>query len=78
DLLAETGVPTNRAYLEKISIVNISCCKGQARTFDLVKLSKTANIYDLTVIRAGDTIYIPHKDESFAEKARDGLRYILQ
>ncbi|MDW1912632.1 SLBB domain-containing protein, partial [Vibrio sp. 707] len=67
DLLAEAGGPTNSAYLEKISIVNMSCCQGQARTFDLVNFSKTANIYDLPVIRAGDTIYIPHKDESFAE-----------
>ncbi|EIA3185461.1 TPA: SLBB domain-containing protein [Vibrio parahaemolyticus] len=78
DLLAEAGGPTNSAYLEKISIVNMSCCQGQARTFDLVNFSKTANIYDLPVIRAGDTIYIPHKDESFAEKARAGLRDILQ
>ena len=69
DLLAEAGGPTNNAYLEKISVVNMSCCQGQARTFDLVNFSKTANIYDLPVIRAGDTIYIPHKDESFAEKA---------
>ncbi|MBJ6977369.1 SLBB domain-containing protein, partial [Vibrio cholerae] len=30
DLLAEAGGPTNSAYLEKISIVNMSCCQGQA------------------------------------------------
>ncbi|MFN1581787.1 SLBB domain-containing protein [Vibrio rotiferianus] len=78
DLLAEAGGPTDSAYLEKISVVNMSCCQGQARTFNLVDFSKTANIYDLPVIRAGDTIYIPHKDESFAEKARAGLRDILQ
>ena len=78
DLLAEAGGPTDNAYLEKISVVNMSCCQGQARTFDLVNFSKTANIYELPVIRAGDTIYIPHKDESFVEKARAGLRDILQ
>ncbi|YCO05182.1 SLBB domain-containing protein [Vibrio sp. VNB-15] len=78
DLLAEAGGPSDNAYVEKISVVNMSCCQGQARIFNLAEFSKTANIYDLPVIRAGDTIYIPHKDESFAEKARAGLRDLLQ
>ncbi|MEF1322723.1 SLBB domain-containing protein [Vibrio owensii] len=78
DLLAEAGGPSDSAYVEKISVVNMSCCQGQARVFNLVEFSKTANIYDLPVIRAGDTIYVPHKDESFAEKARAGLRDLLQ
>nr|WP_227739654.1 SLBB domain-containing protein [Vibrio sagamiensis] len=78
DLLAEAGGPTNSAYLEKISVVNLSCCQGQARTFNLVEFSRTANIYDLPVIRAGDTIYIPNREDSFLEKARAGLRDILQ
>lgn len=78
DLLAEAGGPSDSAYVEKISVVYMSCCQGQARVFNLVEFSKTANIYDLPVIRAGDTIYVPHKDESFAEKARAGLRDLLQ
>lgn len=78
DILAEAGGPSDSAYVEKISVVNMSCCQGQARVFNLAKFSKTANIYDLPVIRAGDTIYVPHKDESFAEKARAGLRDLLQ
>ncbi|MEF1327307.1 SLBB domain-containing protein [Vibrio sp. M260121] len=78
DLLAEAGGPSDSAYVEKISVVNMSCCQGQARVFNLVEFSRTANIYDLPVIRAGDTIYVPHKDESFAEKARAGLRDLLQ
>ncbi|MEH0667033.1 SLBB domain-containing protein [Vibrio scophthalmi] len=78
DLLAEAGGPSDRAYLEKISIVNMSCCQGQARTFDLVDFSKTANIYQLPVLRAGDTIYVPDRNESFLEKARVGLEDILR
>ncbi|AUV86265.1 SLBB domain-containing protein [Vibrio campbellii] len=78
DILAEAGGPSDSAYVEKISVVNMSCCQGQARVFNLAEFSKTANIYDLPVIRAGDTIYVPHKDESFAEKARAGLRDLLQ
>ncbi|WP_319554047.1 SLBB domain-containing protein [uncultured Vibrio sp.] len=78
DLLAEAGGPSDRAYLEKISIVNMSCCQGQARTFDLVDFSKTANIYKLPVLRAGDTIYVPDRNESIFEKARLGLEDVLR
>lgn len=78
DLLAEAGGPSERAYLEKISIVNMSCCQGQARTFDLIEFSKTANMYQLPVLRAGDTIYVPDRSESFLEKARVGLEDVLR
>lgn len=78
DILAEAAGPTDNAYVEKITIVNMSCCQGQARTFDLVEFSKTANIYNLPVLRAGDTIYIPDHRESFMEKARVGLEDILR
>ncbi|MBF4437340.1 sugar ABC transporter substrate-binding protein, partial [Vibrio anguillarum] len=66
------------AYLEKISIVNMSCCQGQARTFDLIQFSKTANLYALPVLRAGDTIYIPDRSESLLEKARESIDDILR
>ncbi len=78
DILAEAGGPDDNAYVEKISVVNMSCCQGQARTFNLVEFSKTANIYQLPVIRAGDTIYIPDRRDSFFEKARVGLEDILR
>ncbi|ARP38237.1 SLBB domain-containing protein [Vibrio syngnathi] len=78
DILAEASGPTENAFVEKITIVNMSCCQGQARTFDLVEFSKTANIYNLPVLRAGDTIYIPDRRESFMEKARVGLEDILR
>ncbi|RTZ16810.1 sugar ABC transporter substrate-binding protein [Vibrio aquaticus] len=78
DLLAEAGGPSERAYLEKISIVNMSCCQEQARTFDLIDFSKTANLYKLPILRSGDTIYVPDRSESFMEKARVGLEDILR
>ncbi|MCJ2375337.1 SLBB domain-containing protein [Vibrio sp. ZSDZ34] len=78
DILAEAGGPSDIAHLEKISIVNISCCQGQARSFDLVSFSKTADIRKLPVLRAGDTIYIPNQRESFSEKARLALSDILR
>ncbi len=78
DILAEAGGPRENAYLEKITVVNMSCCQGQARTFDLIEFSKTANIYHLPVLRAGDTIFIPDRRDSFLEKARVGLEDILR
>lgn len=78
DILAEAGGPSDSAYLEKITVVNMSCCQGQARSFNLIEFSKTANIYQLPVLRAGDTIYIPDRSESFMEKARVGLEDILR
>ncbi|WP_117233936.1 SLBB domain-containing protein [Vibrio maerlii] len=78
DLLAEAGGPHEQAYLEKISVVNMSCCQSQAVTFDLVEFSKTANFRKLPVLRAGDTIYVPHQRDSFMEKARSGLDDVLK
>lgn len=78
DVLAEAGGPIDRAYVEKITVVNMSCCQGQARTFDLVEFSKTADIRMLPVLRAGDTIYIPDRRNSFAEQARLGLTDIFR
>ncbi|MGC9461729.1 SLBB domain-containing protein, partial [Vibrio genomosp. F10] len=78
DILAEAGGPSDNAYVEKISVVNMSCCQGQARTFDLIEFSRTANIRQLPVLRAGDTIFIPDQSESFMEKARVGLTDILR
>ncbi|WP_264877256.1 SLBB domain-containing protein [Vibrio agarivorans] len=78
DLLAEAGGPTEFAYLEKISVVNLSCCQNQARTFDLIEFSKTAQYRDLPVIRSGDTVYIPHRRDSFMEKARNSLDDVLR
>ena len=78
DLLAEAGGPSGTAYIKKITVVNLSCCKDQARTFDLSKFSRTASFKDLPVLRAGDTVYIPHKDESTVAKIRTGLDDIFK
>lgn len=78
DILAEAGGPSQSAYLEKITIVNMSCCQGQARTFDLIEFSKTANLYALPVLRAGDTIYIPDRSESLLEKTRESIDDVLR
>lgn len=78
DLLAEAGGPDNDAQITKISIVNVSCCKNQARIFDLKKFSRTARFSDLPVLREGDTVFVPNKKDSRGEKIRQGLGDILR
>ena len=78
DLLAEAGGPSKEAYVQKISVVNMSCCRDQARSFDLAGFSKTAAISDLPLLRAGDTVYIPNKSDSTAVKLRSGLNDVFQ
>lgn len=78
DLLAEAGGPSNEAYIEKITVVNLSCCRDQARTFDLSEFSRTARFQDLPVLRVGDTVYVPRREESTAEKIRQGITDLFQ
>ena len=77
DLLAEAGGPTNTAFVEKIIIVNMSCCKNQAYTFDLMDFMKDPDASRLPVLRAGDTIYVPDASQSywgmFLEAVKDSL-----
>lgn len=78
DLLAVAGGTSNSAYIEKITVVNLSCCRSQARVFDLAKFSETADFAALPVIRVGDTIYVPDQAQSTLSKARAGLRDVFE
>ena len=78
DLLAEAGGTSTNAFVEKITVVNLSCCKDQARSFDLSDFSRTAAFADLPVLRTGDTVYVPYKSESNGEKWRTGLRDLFE
>lgn len=78
DLLAEAGGTSDGALIERITVVNLSCCKDQARSFDLAHFSRTARFQDLPVLRAGDTIYVPSKEESTWQQVRTGMNDIFQ
>ncbi|NTS76165.1 SLBB domain-containing protein [Catenovulum sp. SM1970] len=78
DLLAEAGGTTAGAYIEKITVVNLTCCAQQAKTFDLSEFSKTADFTSLPVLRAGDTVYIPNQAESSMAKARVILKDLVE
>ena len=78
DLLAEAGGTAGGALVEKITIVNLSCCANQARIFDLTEFSKTADFTKLPVLRAGDTVYVPNQSDSLLAKGRLLLNDIFQ
>ncbi len=73
DMLAEAGGPTANAHVTKILVVNVSCCKSEARKFNLIKFGKTGRFDRLPVLRAGDTIYIPNRKDSGIAKFRNVL-----
>lgn len=75
DLLAEAGGPTGDALPDRIVVVN-KRMQGDphARTFDLVGFAKSGDFRDLPVLRAGDMVYVPHKDQSGWAILSKGLR----
>jgi len=78
DLLAEAGSTTSEAYVQRISIMNNSCCQDQARTFDLLAFSQTADFSKLPVIRSGDTVFVPEIAVSNRSKFRVGLSEVFK
>ena len=78
DLIAQAAGTKGDAYIEKITVVNLSCCKDQATTFDLFTFTQTADMKMLPVLRAGDTVYVPYRKSSKFEKFRTGLSDIFQ
>lgn len=74
DLLAEAGGPSPTAYVERIVVVNNSCCEDKASTFDLVNFAQSSDYTQLPVLRAGDTVYVPDKSQSNWRVFMDGVR----
>jgi len=74
DLLAEAGGPNDEAYVEKIVIVNASCCEEKSTSFDLVDFVKNPDFSELPVLREGDTVYVPNMSRSNWTIFMDGVR----
>lgn len=64
DLLAESGGPTEGALLSRIVVINTSCCAEQSRVFDFEAFFKNPDSTQIPVLRAGDTVYVPHSKDS--------------
>ncbi|MCG7499919.1 SLBB domain-containing protein [Vibrio sp. Of7-15] len=77
DLLAEAGGPNDNAYIERIMIVNSSCCGDETQTFNLRSYITSPNSYPLPLLRPGDTVYVPNEGDSIIEQTRKGLSDVL-
>ena len=64
DLLAEAGGPLNSALQDRIVVINRIDGEAHSRLFDLVDFAKSGDFTQLPVIRAGDTLYVPSKEQS--------------
>jgi protein involved in polysaccharide export with SLBB domain len=78
DLLAQAGGPTGDAYNSAIVVVNLSCCRDQARTFDLESFAQTGDMDLLPLVRPGDTIYVPDISQSPFRQFMDGVTDITR
>lgn len=83
DILAESGGPTQTAYLEKIMVVNISRSKSEenvSQTFDLEKFIEHPDFTTLPMVRVGDTIFVPDITQSnwnvFMDNVKDMLSIV--
>lgn len=74
DLLAEAGGPTKIALQDKIIIISNSGGERESRTFDLVAFAQTGDFTKLPVLRAGDTVYLPNKEEGAWNIASEAFR----
>lgn len=74
DLLAQAGGPAEEALQTRIVVVNMGK-EVKAFHFDLVAFSRTGDYRKLPVLRAGDTVYVPDKEQShraiFMQNVRD-------
>lgn len=78
DLLAEAGGTQRGALVERITVVNFSCCAHQSSTFNLKDFAKTANFDSLPVLREGDTVFVPDGDDSNLARGRVLINDVFQ
>ncbi len=83
DILAESGGPTQTAYLEKIMVVNISRSQTEenvSQVFDLEKFIEHPDFTKLPLVRVGDTIFVPDVSQSnwnvFMDNVKDMLSIV--
>lgn len=77
DLLAEAGGTRSDAYVDKILVVNKSCCNDKSTSFDLNKFAKSGDFGQLPLVRVGDTIYVPTTEESHWKIFMSSVRDVL-
>jgi protein involved in polysaccharide export with SLBB domain len=78
DLLAEAGGPSAAAMQDKIVVVNLCCCKDQAKSFDLIGFAKTGDVTMLPLVQPGDTVYVPDQSQDPWTKFTDTVKDVSQ
>lgn len=78
DILAETDGFKEGALLDKVLIVNMSCCEtGRSYAFDFEDFMENPDYVKLPVLRPGDIVFVPSKDrgswDSFMNTVRDAV-----
>ena len=83
DLLAEAGGPTDKAYLEKIVVINMARAEAgedMGRSFDLKSFVKQPDFTRLPLVRVGDTVFVPDTTSSnwqiFMSGVKDALNIL--
>ncbi|GAA4903093.1 SLBB domain-containing protein [Ferrimonas pelagia] len=77
DLLAEAGGPKESALIERIIVVQHSCCDPQAKVFDLQKFVSNPSYDRVPVLRPGDTVYVPDQSQSNWRQFMNGVKDAL-
>ncbi|HYN78921.1 MAG TPA: SLBB domain-containing protein, partial [Lamprocystis sp. (in: g-proteobacteria)] len=78
DLIAQAGGTTANAWTDRITVVNLSCCKDQARVFDMERFMRKPDFSRLPVVRNGDTVYVPDKTQSTMSEVRQGITDVVR
>ncbi len=77
DLLAEAGGPTSAANVHDILIVTRSVDGPVSRRFDLKAFAGHGDFGALPVVRSGDTIYVPEREDSGWVQFMRGVRDVV-
>ncbi len=78
DLLAEAGGTRPDALEKRIVVVNMEAGETRATRFNLPKFARKGDYAMLPVVRAGDTVYVPSKNQSTRSIVAGVLRDAVQ